>query len=202
MIVNHLSQYWKFEEVIDKQTCKDIIEVGLSKIEQRATVDSDRNKEAQKQVRSSKIAWIEDQWIFDLFSEYINQANFSSGWNFEIDWFEPVQFTKYLATEKGHYDWHVDISRPYGFDKKDWQGKQRKISAVISLSDPNDYEGGDFEFNFKNNAPGLDTNWPVPELKKQGSIIVFPSYHWHRVKPVTKGTRYSLVVWVLGKPFN
>ena len=37
---------------------------------------------------------------------------------------------------------------------------------------------------------------------KKGGIVVFPSFVWHRVKPVTKGIRYSLVVWILGQPFK
>lgn len=200
MIFSHLAQYWMYENVIDKETCKDIIELGLSKIEKDATIDGDNTP--KKSDRRSKICWLEDDWLYDLFSPYINNANENSGWNLKVDWFEPIQFTKYLSTEKGHYNWHVDIGRPYGENNPKWLGKQRKISAVISLSDPDDYEGGDFEFNFKNKLPGLDTNWPVPELKKQGSVVVFPSFHWHRVKPVTKGTRYSLVLWSLGERFS
>jgi len=200
MIHNHLSQFWFWDKTLDKETCNDIVQLGLSKIDTNATVGRDFAL-PKKSDRRSKIAWLEDAWLYDLFSPYINQANENAGWNLKLDWFEPIQFTKYLATEKGHYNWHIDIDKPYGSDKPDWSGKQRKLSAIISLSDPNDYEGGDFEFNFKNKQPGLDTNWPVPELKNQGSIVVFPSYHWHRVKPVTKGYRYSLVVWCLGERF-
>jgi len=199
MIYSHLAQFWMWEKEISKETCNDIIELGLSKLDKIATTN-DVNP-TKKSDRRSKVSWLEDNWIYDIFSPYLNQANESAGWNFKLDWFEPIQFTKYLATEKGHYNWHVDIGRPYENNKSDWAGKQRKLSAVISLSDPNDYEGGDFEFNFKNKQPGLDTNWPLPELKTQGSIVVFPSYHWHRVKPVTKGHRYSLVVWCLGERF-
>jgi len=35
-----------------------------------------------------------------------------------------------------------------------------------------------------------------------GSVIIFPSFVWHRVKPVTKGIRHSLVCWNLGYPFR
>ena len=40
------------------------------------------------------------------------------------------------------------------------------------------------------------------EIRPQGSVIVFPSFVWHRVTPVTKGTRYSLVLWTCGQPFR
>ena len=39
------------------------------------------------------------------------------------------------------------------------------------------------------------------EAKNKGSVIVFPSFNWHQVSPVTKGTRYSLVIWCCGKPY-
>ena len=59
----------------------------------------------------------------------------------------------------------------------------------IILND--EYEGGEFEFFAKDTI-----------LSKRGTIIVFPSYMQHRVKPVTKGTRYSLVTWFCGEPFQ
>ena len=198
MINNHLNQFWFWKKEIKEETCKDIITLGLSKIDTTAMVDSDKTKKVD---RRSKITWLDDVWLYDLISFYVNQANQNAGWNFKLDWFEPIQFTKYFASEKGHYNWHVDIGRPYDDSNPNWENKQRKLSTIISLSDPSEYEGGDFEFNFKNKQPGLDTSWPVPELKEQGSIVVFPSYHWHRVKPVTKGTRYSLVIWGLGERF-
>ena len=73
---------------------------------------------------------------------------------------------------------------------------------TCSLSDPNDYEGGDLEFDFKQNAENENPQKRIcSEIKEQGSIVIFPSFVWHRVKPVTKGTRYSLVIWNLGKPW-
>jgi len=200
MIYNHTSQFWFWKKAIDKETCNDIIELGLSRIDDEGAIGENRSK-AKKSDRRSRISWLEDSWLYDLVSPYINGANENAGWNFKLDWFEPIQFTKYLSTEKGHYNWHIDINKPYGTDRPDWKGKQRKLSTIISLSDEDDYEGGDFEFNFKNKQPGLDESWPVPELKKQGSVVVFPAYHWHRVKPITKGTRYSLVIWSLGERF-
>ena len=40
------------------------------------------------------------------------------------------------------------------------------------------------------------------EILPKGSIVIFPSYIWHRVSPVTKGTRLSLVQWNLGPGFK
>jgi PKHD-type hydroxylase len=70
------------------------------------------------------------------------------------------------------------------------------------LSAPEDYEGGELEFDFRNMDPDKPTIRKCAEIKPRGSIVVFPSHVWHRVKPVTKGTRYSLVIWNLGYPFR
>ena len=72
-------------------------------------------------------------------------------------------------------------------------------------NDPKKYEGGDFEIGYTNNFyKGTIDKHKYAFNKtnaKQGSVIVFPSFIWHRVTPVTKGTRYSLVSWTLGKPY-
>ena len=82
----------------------------------------------------------------------------------------------------------------------------RKLSVTCQLSDSSEYEGGELEFDYRNYSPNKrDELTHVMKAKpalKKGSIVVFPSFVWHRVRPVTKGTRYSLVVWNLGYPFT
>jgi PKHD-type hydroxylase len=69
------------------------------------------------------------------------------------------------------------------------------------LSNPSDYEGGQLKFQFRNNVdPTIEDTLVDGNL--QGNIIVFPSYVWHKVEPVTKGVRYSLVTWTWGPPFK
>jgi PKHD-type hydroxylase len=87
-------------------------------------------------------------------------------------------------------------------NNKDTHGKIRKLSVTCSLSDPKDYKGGELEFDFRNMGPDKPTIRKCAEIAARGSIVVFPSHVWHRVKPVTKGTRYSLVIWNLGYPFR
>jgi PKHD-type hydroxylase len=73
----------------------------------------------------------------------------------------------------------------------------------VSLSDDKEYKGGDFEIDFRNKDPDKKSNTRViKEIRPKGSIVVFPSDLWHRVKPITKGVRYSLVIWNLGWPFK
>ena len=75
---------------------------------------------------------------------------------------------------------------------------------TVSLSDPEEYEGGRLQFCFREDfEPGAEPRYvECTEILPKGSIVVFPSNTWHRVTPVTKGTRHSLVLWSLGYPFK
>lgn len=119
--------------------------------------------------------------IEEIFS-ILDAANSHCKWNFSIQGVEDIQLTKY--TKNQHYDWHNDGN---GINT-DCNGLSRKLSMSILLND--DYEGGDFEI------------WgdKVVNSKETGTAIVFPSYFNHRVQPITKGIRYSLVAWFSGPP--
>jgi predicted 2-oxoglutarate/Fe(II)-dependent dioxygenase YbiX len=82
---------------------------------------------------------------------------------------------------RGFYNWHTDFAglRPL-----------RKISVSIQLSRADDYEGGDLELMY-----GIH---PQKIERTRGTFIAFPSFMLHRVTPVTRGTRWSLVAWILG----
>ena len=74
---------------------------------------------------------------------------------------------------------------------------------TVSLSDPKDYKGGELEFDFRNKDPDKKPSiQKCTEILPKGSLVVFPSFVWHRVCPVKKGSRYSLVIWNLGYPFK
>ena len=85
-------------------------------------------------------------------------------------------------------------------DNPNKHNKNRKLSVTVSLSDASDYQGGDLEFDCGNIKKKRIMK--CKEIKQKGSIVVFPSFVWHRVRPVKKGTRYSLVMWNLGHPFK
>ncbi len=139
------------------------------------------NNSEDTEVRRSKVRWVYDSSIRDLLLDYATQAN-RNAFGFEIDKPYEIQFTEYHSEDKGFYDWHHDI---------DWNNERpydRKLSVVIQLDDPSEYEGGDFNFKTVSN----------PNFKPQGSVLVFPSYLEHQVTPVTLGTRHSLVTWVEG----
>lgn len=142
------------------------------------------------EIRKSRIKWITNsnpkaRWLYDKMLDFTKSAN-SNLWNFDlISSPESIQYTEYHEGG-GHYGYHVDIGPG--------AASHRKVSLVVQLSDPSEYEGGEFEI-----LRGMN---PERLPKSQGAVILFPSYMLHRVTPVTRGIRRSLVLWVGGSPFR
>ena len=221
--MNLKNYYYYFTSALPIKTCEDILDYGKSQqLEMAVTGEVQSNidkkqkltkkdiKNVQKK-RKSDVVWMNERWIYNAVQPFVHQANREAGWNFDWDWSESCQFTKYGVDQ--YYDWHCDswetpYTRPQNADgtyPAD-HGKIRKLSVTISLCDPTEYVGGNLEFDFRNS---MDTGWKqgkttkeCVEIRPRGSIVVFPSFVWHRVTPVTKGTRYSLVMWNLGHPFK
>ena len=201
--------YWYFQSVIPPKICDDIIEYGKSQQEQIAlTGDYDPNKVSDDDIkdiskkRKSNVVWMDDPWIYKEIHPLVHAANQNAGWNFQWDFSESCQFTKYKLNQ--FYDWHCDSwNKPYDKpNEPNSHGKIRKLSVTVSLSDETEYEGGDFEFDFRSADDGSNQPQICKEIKPKGSVVVFPSFVWHRVKPVISGTRYSLVMWNLGQPWK
>ena len=210
--------YWWFKDALPHRFCDDIIKYGKelkSKEGLASTGDFGKDRDLKrnpltkqelkklKKTRNSNVVWMEDPWIYKEIHPYVNAANKNAGWNFQWDWSESCQFTKYAKGQ--YYDWHFDSwDEPYSITKgTNYEGKIRKLSVTLSLSDASEYEGGELEFSFPTNGPHKKPNIvQCKEIRTKGSLVVFPSNVWHRVKPVTKGTRYSLVIWSIGQPFK
>ena len=211
--MNLANYYWYFKSVIPERICDDIVKYGHQMQEQMAVTggygDQKLNQKQLKDLkkkRDSNIVWMNDRWVYKEIQPYVHQANASAGWNFNWDFSESCQFTKYKKGQ--YYDWHCDswekpYHKPNNFNQNN---KIRKLSMTCQLTDGSEYEGGELEFDFRNYDPHTRNEIlhvrKAKEILPKGSIIVFPSFVWHRVKPVTAGTRYSLVVWHLGKPFK
>tara|TARA_R110000744_G_scaffold73456_1_gene147023 strand:+ start:1298 stop:1912 length:615 start_codon:yes stop_codon:yes gene_type:complete len=198
--------YYYFKKALTPRFCDEIIKFGLSQQDAKAQVGGQigqhkKNKKLEK-IRNSNVSWLNDKWIYKEIQPFIHQANQLAGWNFDWDFSESCQFTKYKLNQ--FYDWHCDSWKGPLDTPKDLNshGKIRKLSVTCSLSDPKDYKGGELEFDFRNNYTDKKSVRKCAEIKQKGSVVVFPSHLWHRVKPVTKGTRYSLVMWNLGYPFK
>lgn len=170
-----------FSGELDDKLCDDIIS-NFEKLEPE-TATTFNNAE---DYRKSKIRWVShENGLKDFLMRYIEQAN-SNAWHINIDRSpKEMQFTEYSGEYEGKYDWHHDIfwESPKNYD--------RKLSVVVQLSDPDAYEGGNFEFSEVANPD-------QSALRARGTILVFPSYLEHRVTAITEGTRYSLVLWVSG----
>jgi len=122
----------------------------------------------------------DSEWLYKLVAERVAGYN-QFGYDFDVSGiYTEFQLVKY--SEGDHYDWHLDIGPGIA--------AHRKLSVVIQLSNPADYEGGELVVN-----AGTERTCP----KDRGHIIVFPSYVLHKVAPVTKGERWSLVCWCLGQ---
>jgi predicted 2-oxoglutarate/Fe(II)-dependent dioxygenase YbiX len=136
-------------------------------------------------VRRSQVAFLgmldQYRWLYERIWEAAQEIN-RLGFGVDISGVEGnVQLARYDSSDQGFYDWHTDFAgyRPL-----------RKISISIQLSRPEDYDGGELELFFNNRPQSLE--------KARGALLAFPSFVLHRVAPVTRGTRFSLVAWVLG----
>ncbi|SVD46595.1 uncharacterized protein METZ01_LOCUS399449, partial [marine metagenome] len=141
----------------------------------------------------------EEKWVLDEITPYMHEANKASGWRYNTYYAEAMQITKY--EKGGFYGWHKDGKGDnfsvYNMPENGYMhDKVRKLSMSVSLNE--DFEGGDLEFSFyKQEKCHIET----VKTNKLGNIVIFPSYQEHRITPVTKGTRYALVVWFIGPPF-
>lgn len=172
-----IRQNWQmFPRVISETIVDEIVTIAGKTMQASTFNDSGAD------VRKSRVAWIKDRRILNLLYDYVDMSN-RNVFNTHIYKKADIQFTEYLATEGGHYNWHHDI---------DWNrndGLDRKLSVTVQLSSPDEYEGGDFLFN-ECQSPS--------QAKEKGTVLVFPSYLQHKVNPITKGIRRSLVAWFEG----
>lgn len=184
--------YGVTENYLPNHVCEDIIKRASELSIVEGTTGSGLNKE----LRDSRITWINDRWIFDWITPLVHEVNNFLNWNFNIVFPENIQFTRYR--ENQFYNWHTDNILGTTSDY------HRKISVVIPLKDESEYEGGNLEFIDSSISPESKKEKIItkPEFRKKGTVVVFPSYTWHRVTKVTKGERLSIVIWYLGEKFK
>lgn len=211
--MNLENYYYYFTSVLPLRFCNDLVKYANSLKEEKALTGgqqkylqnpsdfTDADIQRFNKARDSNLVWLNEPWILKEIQPYIQQANIQAKWNFDWDYTEDSQFTKYKLNQ--HYDWHCDSwPQPYDCPENlNKHNKIRKLSAVCTLSDKSEYEGGELEFQFRGGDDPTPTQ-VCKEIMPKGSIVVFPSFVWHRVKPVLSGERYSLVIWNLGHPYK
>tara|TARA_R100000008_G_scaffold75562_2_gene54878 strand:+ start:760 stop:1338 length:579 start_codon:yes stop_codon:yes gene_type:complete len=169
--------------------CQMVINCGRRQKPQKAQVGMGKpggGLDTKKRVTT--ISWIpfeEMKPMYDQINNFIQKANLNHFGFGDIQITEQAQFTEY--PEGGFYDWHMDCDVNMAHEPP-----VRKISMTVLLSPENQFEGGDLEVM----APGKKAKL------KQGHAVMFASFLNHRVAPVTRGVRQSLVMWFGGTPFR
>jgi PKHD-type hydroxylase len=172
-----------FESAIGEKDCDKILAMFDHTKKQDAGLHATGT--LNKELRNSELTWLyydeEKKWLFHLLHQYLRAAN-RAHFGFDMSGFyEPLQLTRYPPG--GFYSWHEDnMEEAYS---------TRKLSLVVQITDPKDYEGGDLVV-FPNYRPP----------RARGTVTVFPSFVTHKVEPVKEGVRYSLVAWATGEPFR
>ena len=182
---DHVHNYASYDGVFNDYEIETIINHSKQYQLEKARLDGEIE---ETYVRSNDIVFIGPdgiEWLFERLTQACHEMNQKF---FKFDIFglaEGLQFTQYTAPNQ-FYKMHID---------KLFMKNVRKLSIVVQLTDENEYEGGDLELIL---GSGDDT---VKMPRKQGKLIMFPSYILHQVTPITKGQRHSLVGWITGKPF-
>ena len=174
--------------IFTPEQCKMIIQAGRSEPQQQGQVGGGSGGTVDTKTRTSHISWIPFKKMVDMYKDLEKIMKTTNGNHFGFDNMqitEPAQYTEY--PEGGFYDWHIDNDINCAHEPP-----VRKISMTCLLSPESEFEGGDLE---------LISEGKVAKLK-QGHAIFFASFIRHRVKPVIKGNRKSLVMWFGGTPFK
>jgi PKHD-type hydroxylase len=172
-----------FDKVFSEEECARIIAIGDSLEMLKSRVGGDNQDDGVRKSRNSWIDFTEETgWIFEKLGGIIRGAN-EARYKFQLTGFmEHLQYTVY-DDSGSHYKLHTDFGKN--------QMAQRKLSAVLLLSDTSEYEGGELEI-YDAGVTKYD----------RGTLVVFPAFQVHGVRPVTAGVRKSLVSWVSGEPFR
>lgn len=179
---NHFNYYF-YKNAFTPSELEEIKKLGDSYPKKTAEVGGGEDSSVSD-YRISEIAWIDQEpksnWLYSKIADYAIEAN-KQMWNFDIwGYHDSLQYTNYYGNG-GHYDWHADLGPGIS---------NRKLSVVLQLSKPEDYEGGDLQMNIGSNI------LTVP--KEYGLLCFFPSFLLHRVTPLSSGHRISLVTWLCG----
>lgn len=185
--------YWYSKERLSDHLCDLIIADGKNLFIEEAGIfgNTGDKKLKSKEIRKSNVGFFpKGHTIEKILHSHVALANLEAGWNFAVTGKELIQFGEYK--NKGFYDWHRDTN----FNPN---VPLRKLSVTVQLSDPKDYAGGNLEMK---NIKDQELRMPLGQFRKRGTVIVFPSMLYHRVSPVERGTRYSLVQWFNGPDFS
>jgi PKHD-type hydroxylase len=183
LISNDPTNWYWFEHGFSNEEIQRVIEFASHLEKSSGKLLS--SVDAIESYRKSEISWIfrdhVTNWLYEKIIGMANEANENQYGYIMLPSFESIQYTEYHEGG-GHYDFHIDVGQGVA--------ATRKLSITVQLSDPSEYDGGDFGILRGRNEEILP--------KGKGTVLVFPSFLLHRVSPVTRGTRRSLVMWLGG----
>ena len=179
----------KGEPVFTPEQCQRVIEAGRSQPKIDAKVGTNEGSSAlNTKVRTSHISWIPFTILPEMYKKIEKVMLQTNGNHFGFDGMTLTEYAQYTEyPEGGFYDWHVDNDADCSKEPP-----VRKISMTCLLSNESEFEGGDLE---------LMSEGKVAKIK-QGQAIFFASFIRHRVTPVIRGNRKSLVMWFGGPPLR
>jgi len=200
------NSYWHYEQALTQHELNYLQAVAHSELQ--TSIPGIHLGETENK-RESEIAWCTDPRTLQIATSLIYEANRNAGWWFDLNIPESAQITQYFPG--GHYDTHSDgktdhISKrrltteklsPMPLDMTDQPemvGLVRKLSLSINLTPQHEYEGGELQLEIGDETHSITGN--------AGSATIFPSWTNHRVCPITKGERRSLVMWMNGPPIR
>lgn len=184
-----------FKSYLNRDLCNKIIQDVQVLPWQDGLIGNGEGQEVkQDDYRRSKIKFIHEEWRFQYIFDFLWKTALSANkdfFQFHVSRLNYVQFAEYDASYLGEYKDHHDVFWLNGDDFY-----HRKLSCVVQLSDPSDYDGGNLELTDSGFKPLAE------DIRMQGSITYFPSFMRHRVTPVTRGRRYSLTAWFEGRKWT
>ena len=167
---------WCWAQPLTKEGCDKIVDLG-NKLEPKDA----SNGEIQKNKTCLLPINDDTRWIYETCSKIVIDMN-KQFFEYDLDYISGLQFNVYDGDTNDFHVKHIDtLSESVGI---------RKLSFTIQLSEPDSYEGGELQLHYSHK--------PDVAKKDQGSMTLFPSYSLNEITPVTKGTRYELVGWVVG----
>jgi PKHD-type hydroxylase len=185
-----LNQVYMREQAFSEEECRVIREIGETlkregNLPESGTFTADGD-DAMSDYRQAASQFMmpdrDNRWIFQRLHDLLIPVN-NAVYQFHLAGFEQgVQISEYPVGNG--YGWHVDIGHHMAI--------RRKLSMTVQLSSPDEYDGGELEFMI----PTLSAD------RRIGSLCVFPSWMLHRVRPITRGRRWSLVSWICGEPYH
>ena len=194
--------FYLFPRIVKPDMCEEIIKDCMSRNLEIATIINPDHSSSRDDpnIRKTSIYFVptdRNNKANEIAWHFLKEAN-KQMFHYDLTYFQSIQFAEYK--DGGHYDWHIDSYH------QDELNKTRKLSLSLVLSNPDNFEGGKLEF-YNGGRPWEEKGDATGEqikidLESQGTIVVFDSRDYHRVTPVTKGIRYSVVCWATGAAFR